>query len=367
MAECDILVLSASFGWGHNSVAAAICEHLKLEDDSLQVWVKDIMDIFAPRIKPFGTAFYNLLTRNSPSLYNVLYNIKRDHPHNFLDEIIYDRYIDRFGAYLLEIKPKLIISTFPLGSGFVSRAKDKFDVQIPLITAITDVVDSWEWIHNNTDLYFVPCKVVENRLVEKGIDREKIRVTGIPVRQDFLVKESHTSEMRDQRQILIMGGAMKKITLTKSMLTHFEKLENTKIVVVTGNDTELYKKLNRYGPYKNIEVVGFSNEIASIMEASDLVVTKPGGATLFEAINKGVPVALKRSKVGQEEENLKFVEDHGLGVLIEDEDDLETIIAGMVFDDERLEQVEKNLEEFRSEFDSERIGKYILELLGSTP
>jgi len=362
-AKCDILVLSASFGWGHNSVAAAICEHLKLEDDSLQVWVKDIMDIFAPRIKPFGTAFYNLLTRNSPSLYNVLYNIKRDHPNNFLDEMIYDRYLDRFGAYLLEVQPKLIISTFPLGSGFVSRAKEKFDVQIPLITAITDVVDSWEWIHNNTDLYFVPCKVVEKGLVEKGIDREKIRVTGIPVRQDFLVKENHNFEQRDQRQILIMGGAMKKITLTKSMLMHFEKLEKTKIVVVTGNDTELYNKLIRYGPYKNIEIVGFSNEIARIMEESDLVVTKPGGATLFEAINKGVPVVLKRSKVGQEEENLKFVEEHGLGILIKEDDDLETVIEGMVFDDKRLEQVERNLEEFRAEFDTEMIGKYILELL----
>lgn len=128
-------------------------------------------------------------------------------------------------------------------------------------------------------------------------------------------------------------------------------------------NAQLYKKLNRYGPFKNIEVIGFSNEIASLMEASDLVVTKPGGATLFEAINKGVPVVLKRSKVGQEEENLKFIEDHGLGVLIEDEDNLETIIAGMVFDDERLEQVEKNLEELRAEFDSEMTGKYILELL----
>jgi processive 1,2-diacylglycerol beta-glucosyltransferase len=192
-SQCDILVLSASFGMGHNSVAAAICELLRAEDEHLKIKTVDIMDIYAPKVKPFGVAFYRFITKNSPSLYNIFYNLKRDHPNNFLDEMLYDLFLKRVGEYILEVDPKLIISTFPLGSGFVSRAKEKYGLQVPLITAITDVVDSWEWIHNNTDLYFVPCKIVEERLVGKGIEKDKIRVTGIPVRHDFLKRNEHES------------------------------------------------------------------------------------------------------------------------------------------------------------------------------
>jgi processive 1,2-diacylglycerol beta-glucosyltransferase len=362
-SQCDILVLSASFGMGHNSVAAAICELLRAEDEHLKIKTVDIMDIYAPKVKPFGVAFYRFITKNSPSLYNIFYNLKRDHPNNFLDEMLYDLFLKRVGEYILEVDPKLIISTFPLGSGFVSRAKEKYGLQVPLITAITDVVDSWEWIHNNTDLYFVPCKIVEERLVGKGIEKDKIRVTGIPVRHDFLKRNEHESGKKETHHILIMGGTMKKTKLTKDMMANLERMENTKIVVVTGNDSDLYKKLTQYGPFKNIEVIGFSNEIAQMMEQADVVVTKPGGATLFEAINKGVPLVLKRSKIGQEEENLKFIEAYGLGFLAEDDDDLETVIMRSVFDEDGLDQVEKNLEEIRTELATDRIAEYILDLL----
>lgn len=362
-STCDILVITSSFGMGHNSVASAIKEQLLAADGNLRICVEDIMNISTPKTKTLYFGFYRFLTRTSPSVYNVLYNIKRDQPNNFLDEIIYDIFLKRVGEYIIKVNPKLIISTFPLGSGFVSRVKDKYDLQIPLITAITDVVDSWEWIHNNTDLYFVPCKIVEKHLVEKGIDKEKIKITGIPVKQDFLIKKSKDKDHKEEKQVLIMGGAMKKINLSKEMLQHLDLLENTRIVVVTGNDSDLYKKLKQFGPFKNVEVYGFSKDIAQIMDQSDVVVTKPGGATLFEAINKGVPLVIKRSRIGQEEENLRFVEDRDIGVLVKEDEDLETVIIRMLFDEDRLDRFEKNIEEIRIELETDKIARYVLELL----
>jgi processive 1,2-diacylglycerol beta-glucosyltransferase len=362
-STCDILLLTSAFGMGHNSVANAIREQLLLEDSNIKIRIEDIMNISAPKTKALYFGFYRLITRTSPSLYNVLYNIKKNNPNNFMDEIVYDIFLKRVGEFILEVNPKVIISTFPLGSGFVSRVKEKYGLNIPLITAITDVVDSWEWIHDNTDLYFVPCKIVEERLIKKGIDIEKIRITGIPVKQDFLSRKDKDKDKGDERQVLIMGGAMKKVTLTKEMLQHLDRMENIRIVVVTGNDSDLYKKLKHYGPFKNIEIFGFSNEIARMMDESDVIVTKPGGATLFEAINKGVPLVLKRSKVGQEEENLRFIEEKGLGVLVEKNDDLETIIIRTLFDDAKLDRFEKNLEEVRTEFEADKIAEYVFDLL----
>lgn len=359
--KSNILVLSSSFGMGHDSVANAIREQLIEENQDLNVIIKDILEISTPKTKEYFFDLYYLMTRKHPSIYNIIYNIKKDTPKNFIDEAIYNIFLKKVAEYIQSVNPQIIISTFPLSSGFVSRVKQKYDLNIPLITIITDVVDSWEWIHNNTDLYFVPCKIVEDKLVGKGIEKDRIKITGIPVKKDFLVPKEEKEGA--YKQLLIMGGAMDKVKITSELLEKFDKMENIKTVVITGNNQGLYDELSSSGTYKNVEILGYSTEIARLMDDADIIVTKPGGATLFEAINKGVPMVLKRSKVGQEEENIKFIKDTGIGILMNKGDRLEDVIEKSFNDMENLDQIKRNIEEIKTEIEPHKIGRYILDLL----
>ena len=47
------------------------------------------------------------------------------------------------------------------------------------------------------------------------------------------------------------------------------------------------------------------------------MITKSGGATLFEAISSNTPIIVKNPKVGQEIENAKFIIDKGIGIIIQ--------------------------------------------------
>lgn len=359
--KTNILILTASFGMGHDSVASAIMEQLVAEIDDVNVVVDDIMTISTPKSKKMFFDLYYFLTKRTPSIYNVFYNIKKDMPENFMDEFMYNFFLKKVGDYIQELNPQIIISTFPLCSGFVSRVKEKYHLDIPLITTITDVVDSWEWIHNNTDLYFVPCKIVEDKLVQKGIDKERIKITGIPVKKDFMTPREEKDD--GYKQLLIMGGAMEKVKISHELLEKFDKMDNFKTVVITGNNKELYNKLTKKNTYKNVEILGYTTEIAKLMDDSDMIITKPGGATVFEAINKGIPMVLKRSMVGQEEENIKFVMDNGLGILAEEGVSLDQVITESFKNDENLDQIKRNLEEVKLEIESDKIGQYILDLL----
>ena len=359
--KSNILVLSSSFGMGHDSVANAIREQLMEENNDLNVIVKDILEVSTPKTKEYFFDLYYLLTRKHPSIYNVVYSIKKDTPKNFIDEVIYNIFLKKVAEYIQEVDPQIIISTFPLGSGFVSRVKEKYNLNIPLITTITDVVDSWEWIHNNTDLYFVPCKIIEDKLVSKGIEKDRIKITGVPVKKDFLLPREDKEV--GYKQLLIMGGAMDKVKISTELLDRFEKMENIKTVVITGNNKSLYDELSAHGDYKNVEILGYTTEIAKLMDDSDIIVTKPGGATLFEAINKGIPMVLKRSMVGQEEENIKFIKDTGIGILMGKDDDLNEVIEKSLNDLENLDQIKRNIEEVKMEINPQHIGRYILDLL----
>ncbi len=367
--KSNILVLTSSFGLGHDSVANAIREQLMEENKDLNVVVKDILEISTPNTKEYFFDLYYLLTKKYPRFYNVIYNIRKDSPNNILDEAVYNIFLRKVAAYIREVNPQIIISTFPLCSGFVSRVKQKYGLNIPLITTITDVVDSWEWIHNNTDLYFVPCKVIEDKLVSKGIEKDRIKITGIPVKKDFLTpkEEVHFNETEERetnyKQLLIMGGAMEKIKVSTELLEKFDRMENVKTIVITGNNQAMYEALSANAQYKNVEILGYTTEIAKLMDNSDIIVTKPGGATLFEAINKGVPMVLKRSMVGQEEENIKFIKDTGIGILMDKDDALEDVVLRSLSDEMNLDQIKRNIEEVKMEIEPHKIGQYILDLL----
>lgn len=357
---CDVLIVTSAFGNGHISVATAVMEQLKEKDPSLNVVVEDIMNISSPKTKDVYFDIYTLLTSKHPSVYNFFYKIKKDIPNNAMDDFLYSVYMKRVAEYIKKKKPKLIVSTFPLGSGFVSKIKEDYGISIPLITTITDVVDSWEWIHKKTDMYFVPCKDIGQRLIEKGISKDKIRVTGIPVKKEFL---QTTGRHKEKKQVLIMGGVMTELGLNREALLELNELAHTKTIVVTGKNKELYKKLSMGSKFDNIEILGYTENVAQLMETSDLVVTKPGGVTLFEAINKGTPVILKNSLVGQEEQNLNFMRSMGIGILIDDTLSLRTQIEAALDNPDGLNHIRKKLEAIRMEIQPAKVGEYALELM----
>lgn len=358
--RCDVLILTSSFGMGHNSAAKAIEEQLNEENPALRITTTDLLDVSNPLTKNAFFEIYRILSRKQPKIYNYFYNLKRDYKNNYLDEMMYNVYLEKVGDYIQEVSPKLIISTFPLCSGFVSRVKERYGLDIPLVTSITDVVDSWEWIHNKTDMYFVPCKVVEEKLMDKGIPQEKIKITGIPVKKEFLENDR---QVKKTRQLLIMAGALENTEKTLKLLRSIDQLDHLKTVVITGQNKEMYRKLMKAENLKNVEIIGYTDQVARFMDESDLIVTKPGGATLFEAINKGIPLVLKSTQVEQEEANVNFVVNKGLGMLIDDDNSLEDLLLESLQNREQLDKFRQNIEELRMELEPEKVGQYALELI----
>lgn len=78
-----------------------------------------------------------------------------------------------------------MIATHPLCARMVSRWKGETGSALPLITCVTDLSSHSEWIHKYTDCYLVGSNDIRSRLAAKGVDRDIICVTGIPVRCEF--------------------------------------------------------------------------------------------------------------------------------------------------------------------------------------
>ncbi|MFR1213444.1 MAG: glycosyltransferase [Acutalibacteraceae bacterium] len=56
----------------------------------------------------------------------------------------------------------------------------------------------------------------------------------------------------------------------------------------------------------------FTQKVEQYMQASDLIITKPGGLTVTEALASNLPLLVFDSIPGQEEDNADFLELHGM-------------------------------------------------------
>ncbi|WP_202709338.1 MGDG synthase family glycosyltransferase [Sporosalibacterium faouarense] len=361
--NCDILVLTATFGDGHKFVANAIKEQVLEVNENINVSIVDIFEIVSPKLSKGIYKGYEFFIKTNSNLYNYFYYKKDNNKRSQTDELILKLYLKDFADYVIAQNPKIIISTFPICSGFVSKIKERYKVNIALITCITDAVDSWEWIYPYTDRYFVANEDIKAKLINKGIDEEIIVSTGIPVRREFLNNENRDRERDDNRfKLLIMGGGIGLLPEDLSLYRWLDKLENVKTIVVTGNNVKLMNKLETCEDLKNITVYGYTNRISDLMKEADVLVSKAGGVTLFEAITSNLPIIAHKPTLGQEIANGRFIIDKKIGNVSRDVEGLKEQLNYFIEYDDYRRELNQNLFKLHQTFKISDMKKHILDL-----
>lgn len=361
-----ILILTAQFGAGHISAAKAIKEYIQEKDDNINILIENFISASVPRINKPMIKMYESNTKYVPGLYNYYYYIKKSFDSKY--DISYKIYMPKLAEYIKSIDPDLIISTFPCAAACVNDFNTKHPhKKIPSITVITDVVDSLEWIFKTTDMYFVPSYEIKNRYVQKGLDPSIFRVTGVPVSKNFIYDQKIRS---NKLRLLLIGGGRGLFDFDESFMHWLDEYLNEyndvlDVTIVTGSNKKLYDTLTIKKPLQNIDVRGFVTNMSDLLKNYDLMLTKSGGATLFEAISSNTPIIVKNPKVGQEIENAKFIRDKGIGILYDNDEDLKDLIKDLLNNklNSRVEFMDENITYFKKSIHPDKIGDYVFELL----
>ena len=70
--------------------------------------------------------------------------------------------------------------------------------------------------------------------------------------------------------------------------------------------------------------------MATLMNNSHVLITKPGGVSITEAIYMNLPIIVPYFIPGQEKENLKYLIDNGMGIYIKDQRDVGSLIEDLM-------------------------------------
>ncbi|MDQ2086053.1 glycosyltransferase [Herbivorax sp. ANBcel31] len=345
----DVLFLSISMGAGHLKAAYALKEYIEKKYPHSKNMVVDTFKYVNPLAHKLIVDGYLKTIKLNPKLYGKLYNLSEY--KKGLSKV--SHFISVMLSYKIEklvkeFKPSVIVCTHPFPLQMVSYLKKENKIFTPTIAVLTDYVNHPLWFHKNIEAFIVGHEYIKQDMIRCGIPRETIFSYGVPVSQIFLNKKKKTvakSELSldDKFTLLIMGGSLGYGDLESTFINFAKSFREVQLIVVCGKNKKLKKKLENisYAFNKNIKVYGYTDNISKLMDASDVVVTKPGGMTISEALIKELPMFIISPIPGQEERNAKFLVTSGAAIIISKNDDVENILCQTLDNWLRFEHMKK--------------------------
>lgn len=146
------------------------------------------------------------------------------------------------------------------------------------------------------------CVAYDN--MERFFPKEKIIMTGNPVRQNVLNADITPQEARrkfgldpDKKTILLVGGSLGARTVNESVRQHFDMVKATpdvQFIWQTGKyyNEEMHRALKNYGELPNLRQMDFISDMGAAYKAADLVISRAGASSISEFCLIGKPVIL---------------------------------------------------------------------------
>lgn len=360
-----ILITYASAGAGHFKAAQAAYNYLKPLYPEGEVVLVDILDYSAKIFKSVYKGGYSFAVKYAPWLWAVsfwLTNVKLINPlikwMALGIDLLFNR---RFTKLLRDSEPDLIISAHFLSSSLAAFLKRKGKIKSKLFTVITDFGVHAYWIQMGTDFYFTASKLTSKELLDAGIRSEIIIESGIPADAKFL-KHFDRSKLKDKFGIaadkfclLIVTGSFGIGPIEEIVLSLHNDLQ---VIVVCASNKKLYSQLSAKN-YPGVKVLGFVDNIEELMAVSDILVTKPGGMTITEALLMELPPLFICAIPGQEMKNIEALAKFGIGTRIENTAMLKGVVLDYKAHPEKLNSIKEQIRLIRKPLALEEIHNVI--------
>ena len=315
------LILSVTAGQGHHQCAKALSDALNKKNHET-----DILDVYKYVFSPLGETIdkgYLLSTKHVPELYGKFYQIADEHGiGSYLTKESQKLMSSKVSEYIEDYAPDCIICTHVFPAIMITSAKKHRKIKdIPTIGIITDFTVHPYWQKSNLDAYVVPSELLGYQCKRKNISEEKVYPLGIPISEKFsksVDKKAAVKELgiKDKNTILFMTGSM-GFGNVPEILEKIDSLQGDfQILCVCGNNSENYEKISAGNYTHDVYPYGFVNNIDVMMDASDLIITKPGGLSVSESLAKHLPMILVEPIPGQETRNREFLLNSGLAVAV---------------------------------------------------
>lgn len=350
-----IFLVFSDTGAGHRSAAEAIKRAIielssKQGDTPPEIVLQDIIEESHVVNRLFTHMYNRLLREHQDWMKYYIALIEWVKPNE--SELGYQLCKAYATKLIEEVNPAVIVSVHPMVNHFLARTLKELGLtgKIKLITVLTDPNSHlWTgWACAHADLTIAPNDLARDRLISFGMDASTIKVIGMPIEPEFL--KAPTKPRETMLGKLGLDPNMFTVALTAgsagggNMLQIYRAMKNLKkpiqIIFVCGKNKKLMEQLKIEQltiPWKTF-IMPYADEVSDGMNACDLLVTKAGGLTTFEAIARRLPMAIDMltEPMPQEIGTAEMLIEAGLAKPIRQADDIVPIVEALEVIPDRL-------------------------------
>lgn len=371
MEKKNIIYLTTDFGSGHNSAASAIQEAVnKYYPGKFNQETIDVVSLIGPKLDKFLEKTFKFTNLYGKLSWKAFFEITdKSEAVTLFDKNGYPL-LKKYLEPILDENPDIIISCYPFLAYSISRFLKENKKKIPLVMVVTDTGDVHSaWINSAVDHYLVQNQETGFYLELAGVPKDKIHCLGFALRQDFYKRYDKQKlrkklKIRDNNKLIFyFNGAWGVGKLANKVREIDKLLRGVSIIVNCGRNKRLQDKLKKE-KYKNqIIVQGFVDNVAELLQCSDLIISKAGGASIMEVVTSKTPVVVTEVMPGQEEPNARFIESKGFGYVEKDPEKLAQIVK-YILESGDIERLKRNLKNYKlNDGADKKVAKYIVGLI----
>ncbi len=374
-----IAVFSVSAGAGHVRAAQALEAAAERWYPEAEVVHVDIMDLVPKLFRTIYADTYLKVVEHHPAFWGYLYDKtdrgKVDSALSRLRIAVERLNTQKLKNVLREIAPDHVICTHFLPAQILSRKVRNGGFARPVWVQVTDFDVHALWLHEGMSGYFAANDEVAWRMAERGIPRDIIHVTGIPIMPVFSDPQSRSKSATEfnldpNRATLLMmsgGAGVGGIETLAKRLLHMDA--DFQLVALAGKNERLLDSLREIAARHPGRLVplGFTRVIERVMAAADLAITKPGGLTTSECLAMGLPMIVVSPIPGQEERNADFLLENGAALKACDAGALAWRVQDLLADRQRLARLRENAHRLGRPDAARQVLDIVLGESGKTP
>lgn len=344
-----VLILSCSTGGGHNSCARYILE--ELISNNIEADFQDFYDIVNTSAKELSSKIYLSTLGTSGEIFKNVYKLGELYSKTKVTSPVYlvnKLHKKKLYDYITTNSYDLVITTHLFPSLTLTAInKSKNHPKINFITIATDY-EPCPFFEETSPDYLIIQKGLEERFIKKGINKNILYPSGIPISTRFINTAKdirpNLSITPKEKVILVMLGSMGfgKITdILKDILI----IPNIKVLVVCGTNKKLLEEIKTL-PYKNLIPLGFVNNINDLIYSSDIVLSKPGGLSTTEITSLHKPLLHIFPIPGIETYNTNFFSTKKMTISCSTKEEIITNLTNLINDSSLCNELITNQKEY---------------------
>ena len=216
--------------------------------------------------------------------------------------------------------------------------------------------------------------------MERFFPKEKIKLTGNPVRKNLLEMRANRKEAmkamnldENKKCVLIVGGSLGARSINEGIIANIEKIRANKDIQFIWQTGKLYfeemkKRAAEAGKPENLTITDFVSNMGNALGAADLVVSRAGAGSISEFALLGKAVILVPSPNVSEDhqtKNAMALVDKDAAIHVADvkaKEEMIKVAIATVQDKEKIATLEKNVEKLGRPNAAEVIADEIIKL-----